>query len=108
MPSRIGSLTFADMRKDAVITVRVPRPTRRRLETLARREGRSLSQQIERLIESGLGEIEAGGTAVSATGSTAGLLASEPVPEYAEFRAVRTLLSASLLRRARRRGSARR
>ena len=95
------------MRKDAVITVRVPRPTRRRLETLARKEGRSLSQQIERLIESGLGEIDAG-AAASATGSTAGLLASEPVPEYGDFRAVRTLLSASLLRGARRRGTPRR
>jgi Ribbon-helix-helix protein, copG family len=95
------------MRKDAVITLRVPRPTRRRLETLARREGRSLSQQIERLIESGLGEVDAG-AAASATGGTAGLLASEPVPEHADFRVVRTLLSASLLRRARRRGSARR
>jgi predicted DNA-binding protein len=95
------------MRKDAVITVRVPSPTRRRLETLARREGRSLSQQIERLIESGLGEVGAG-TVASATGSTSGLLASEPVPAYGDFRAVRTLLSASLLRRARRRGAPRR
>jgi hypothetical protein len=95
------------MRKDAVITVRVPRPTRRRLETLARKEGRSLSQQIERLIERGLERVDADGPPV-ATGSTAGLLASEPSPEYGDFRAVRTLLSESLLRRARRRGPARR
>jgi hypothetical protein len=88
------------MRKDAVITVRVPRPTRRRLETLARREGRSLSQQIERLIERGLDE--AGPHEAPATGPTAGLLASEPVPEFSDFRAVRQFLSASLLRRARR------
>jgi predicted transcriptional regulator len=95
------------MRKDAVITVRVPRPTRRRLETLARREGRSLSQQIERLIEGGLERADAD-VAPVATGSTAGLLASEPVPAYGDFRAVRTLLSESLVRRARRRGPARR
>jgi hypothetical protein len=95
----IGSNTFDDMRKDAVITVRVPRPTRRRLETLARREGRSLSQQIERLIERGLDEVGPAEPAPS-TGRTAGLLASEPVPEWADFRSVRTFLSASLLRKA--------
>jgi hypothetical protein len=95
------------MGKDAVITVRVPRPTRRRLESLARREGRSLSQQIERLIEGGLDRIDAEGAPV-ATGSTAGLLTSEPIAEYGDFRAVRTLLSESLLRRARRRGPDRR
>jgi hypothetical protein len=89
------------MRKDAVITVRVPRPTRRRLESLARREGRSLSQQIERLIERGLDEVGAT-EGPPATGSTAGILAGEPVPEFADFRSVRTFLSASLLRRARR------
>jgi hypothetical protein len=88
------------MKKDAVITVRVPRPTRRRLERLARREGRSLSQQIERLIERGLDQ--AGPDEPPAAGPTAGLLASEPVPDYRDFRAVRTFLSASLLRRARR------
>ena len=95
------------MRKDAVITLRVPRPTRRRLEALARREGRSLSQQIERLMEGGLGGVDADIKPV-ATGSTAGLLASEPTPEFGDFRQVRTLLSGSLLRRARRRGPARR
>lgn len=93
------------MRKDAVITVRVPRPLRRRLETLAQREGRSLSQQVERLIERGLEG--AGGTAPPASGPTAGLLAGEAVPEYRDFREVRTLLSASLLRGARR-GASRR
>ena len=68
------------MRKDATITVQVPRPTRQRLEALARREGRSLSQQVERLIEGGLER--------------------EAAAEYGEFRAVRTLLSASLARRS--------
>ena len=95
------------MRKDAVITLRVPRPTRRRLEALARREGRSLSQLIERLIEGGLGGVDADEAPV-ATGSTAGLLASAPSPELGDFREVRTLLSESLLRRARRRVPARR
>jgi hypothetical protein len=86
------------MRKDATITVRVPRPTRRRLEALAKREGRSLSQQIGRLIDAGLEREEV--PAVLAPGGApplAGLLAGELVPEYGDFRTVRTLLSASLL-----------
>jgi len=88
------------MRKDATITVRVPRPTRRRLEALARRQGRSLSQQVERLIEGGL-EREEGAAASTAASPLAGLLTGEPVPEYGDFRSVRTLLSASLLRSSR-------
>lgn len=92
------------MRKDAVITVRVPRPTRRRLEALARRQGRSLSQQVERLIEGGL-EREEGPVVAVRPAPLAGLLAGEPIPEYGDFRAVRTLLSASLLREGRGRGS---
>jgi predicted DNA-binding protein len=97
------------MRKDATITVRVPRPTRRRLEALAKSEGRSLSQQIGRLIEAGL-EREEGGAFVARenAGLRAGLLAREPVPEYGDFRAVRTLLSASLLRTGKGHGPARR
>ncbi len=95
------------MRKDATITLRVPRSTRRRLEALARREGRSLSQQIGRLIDAGL-EREEGSTvaASEAAGSLAGLLAREPVPEFEDFRAVRTLLSGSLLRAVAGRGPA--
>jgi hypothetical protein len=87
------------MRKDATLTIRVPRPTRRRLEAHAHREGRSLSQQAERLIERGLDQ-EAGSGA-GATGTLSGLLAAEAAPAYGEFRAVRTVLSASLSRSGR-------
>ena len=69
-------------RKDATITVRVPRPTRRRVEALAKREGRSLSQQVERLIDAGLDREE--GRAVvtpGGGGSLAGLPARGPGPE---------------------------
>lgn len=83
-------------KKDATITVRVPRPTRRRLEALARREGRSLSQQVQRLIEGGLDRAGARLTHPNDQGSLSGLLAGERVAEYGEFRAVRTLVSASL------------
>lgn len=86
------------MRKDATITVRVPRPTRRRLEALARRQGRSLSQQVERLIEGGLDWEE---REVAPPAPLAGRLAAEPAAEYGDFRAVRTVLSASLLRATR-------
>ena len=84
------------MRKDAVITVRVPRPTRRRLEVLARREGRSLSQQVERLIERGLANDEVSAETPARVPRLEGLLTGEPVPDLGDFRAVRTLLSASI------------
>jgi hypothetical protein len=88
--------TNADV-KDAVLTVRLPSATRRRLETVARREGRSLSAQVERLVEQGL--------AAAATREKprplAGSLAGGRVPTIEDFTQVRTLLSASLGRRIR-------
>jgi hypothetical protein len=92
------------MRKEATITVRVPRPTRRRLEELAEREGRSLSQQVERLIEGGLERAENPVAEPGRAPRLAGLLTGEPVAEYGAFRAVRTVLSASLVRSGRGRG----
>ena len=86
------------MRKDATITVRIPRPTRRRVEALAQREGRSLSQQIERLIEKGLEDEGRPGPAAPGFEPLAGLLAREPSAGYGDFRAVRTLLSDALPR----------
>jgi hypothetical protein len=94
------------MRKDATITVRVPRPTRRRLEALAKRQGRSLSQQVERLIEGGLDREAGPDGRAEGVRPLAGLLAAEPVPEIGDFRAVRNLLSASLLRMKRSHGLA--
>lgn len=93
------------MRKDATITIRVPRPTRRRLEALARREGRSLSQQAERLIERGLAEDDGVAAAAPGPAVLSGLLAAEPVAAYGDFRAVRTLLSSSILGKSPRRGT---
>ena len=80
--------------KDTVITVRLPKATRRRLETLARREGRSLSQQVERLIESGM----AGEPVLATRGvrSLSGRLRLARVPTLADFRRVRAQLSTSL------------
>ncbi len=97
-----GSHTFADM-KDAVITVRVPRATRRRIETLARREGRSLSQQIERLLDAAMEPPRAAARSRGAR-TLAGTLGAGRVPTMADFREVRALLSAALDRRASRRG----
>jgi hypothetical protein len=84
--------------KNAVITVRLPLAKRRRIETLARKEGRSLSQQVEQLIDRGL----AGGDLERPVWSTAGILRGGPVPTAKDFRDVRRELSASLLRRVRR------
>ena len=102
---RVVDLDTGEPVPDATITVRVPRPTRRRLERLARREGRSLSQQVERLIERGLEGEEGAVVAADEPARLGGLLAREPAAEYGDFRAVRTLLSASLPRSDSRRGS---
>jgi len=93
------------MRKDATLTIRIPQQTRRRVEELARREGRSLSQQAERLIERGL-ESESQGSGEASARRLSGLLAREPSPDYGDFRSVRNLLSASLIGSSSRRGPA--
>jgi hypothetical protein len=84
--------------KDAVVTVRLPARTRRRLEVLARREGRSLSGQVERLIEIGLGGV---GRALHPPGARplAGVLRGGLVPTLADFREIRRLVSESLVQR---------
>ena len=90
------------LKKDAVLTVRLPAATRRRLEALARREGRSTSAQAERLIEQGMGrDAPATVRMHGRTGSLAGVLRGGLVPTVADFREVRALISASLLRRTR-------
>jgi hypothetical protein len=78
--------------KDAIVTVRLPRATRRRLEMLARRERRSLSQQVERLIEQGM----APAATPRGARSLAGVLRAGRVPSLADFRKVRAQLSTSL------------
>jgi len=92
--------------KDAIITVRLSKATRRRLQALARREGRSLSQQVERLIEHGM----AGAPALNARGARplAGRLRLARVPSLADFRKVRTQLSTSLAGRLAEHGQRRR
>jgi hypothetical protein len=93
------------MKKDAVITVRVSRASRRRIEEAARREGRSLSQLVERLIESGLATGHSAAPGASprpSTPSLAGSLGAGRVPTLADFRQVRSQLSSSFARKARR------
>lgn len=84
--------------KDAVVTIRLRSVTKRRLAGLAKREGRSLSSQIERLVEAGL---EGGAAAGTGPRSLAGIFAGVRVPTRKELRDVRAELSRSLLKRAR-------
>jgi hypothetical protein len=91
LTGRCGPHTFDGM-KDAVLTVRLPRTTRRRLEALARREGRSLSQQVERLIAQGL----AGAPAPRRPRPLSGVLRTARVPSLRDFRQVRAQLATSL------------
>jgi hypothetical protein len=83
--------------KDAVITVRLPKATRRRVERLARAERRSLSQQVEHLIEAAM----AGRAGLANPGGErarplAGALAGGRVPTLLELRAARAALSRAL------------
>jgi len=89
------------VKKDAVLTVRLPAATRRRLEALARQEGRSMSAQAERLIEQGMSTGAPARGHVRTARSLAGVLSGGRVPTVADFREVRALISASLLRRTR-------
>ncbi|MBI2203692.1 MAG: ribbon-helix-helix protein, CopG family [Candidatus Rokubacteria bacterium] len=93
--------------KDAVLTIRVPLATRRRLQALARREGRSLSAQAERLIEQGL-DPQAVAAARRGVRPLAGALHGGAVPALAEFRAARRALTTALRRRTRGRAEPRR
>jgi hypothetical protein len=87
--------------KDAVLTVRLPSRLRRRIEDLASQEGRSLSQQVGRLIEQGIGAH----AEPAVTGrrrqhrALSGLFQGGRVPTLAEFREARALIAASLRRR---------
>lgn len=96
-----GSHTFEYM-KDAVITVRLPRAARRRIEQAAREEGRSLSQQVERLLERGLAAAEPQprvGSGPPRKRALSGVLRAGRVPTLADFRQARSQLSTSLVRR---------
>lgn len=85
--------------KNATLTIRLPSATRRRIEELARAEGRSLSQQVERLIEAGF-RFEEGAVAESSrpwgVRPLGGVLAGTRVPTLADLREVRAELSRSL------------
>jgi predicted transcriptional regulator len=96
--------------RDAVITMRVPAATRQRLERLARREGRSLSRQIERLIEQALATRVRGTSSAPRAGrrSLAGALAGGRVPTWKDMVQVRRDLSAALMARIERHDKPRR
>lgn len=79
------------------MTVRVPARTRRRIEALARKEGRSLSQEVERLLEQAIGEVASGRR--RGARSLAGALRGGRAPSLSECGEVRRLLSAALAAR---------
>jgi hypothetical protein len=83
--------------KDAVVTLRIPSALRRRIGALAAKEGRSLSAQVERLVEAGLADATKG--AHARPRSLSGALRDARVPSLADFRKVRQELSRSLARR---------
>jgi hypothetical protein len=87
------------MAKDAAITVRLPASLKRELQARARRERRSLSQQITACLER---EVASTRSAASRKGKLLGLYAGTPVPSKRDFDRVRRMLWGSLgARRAR-------
>jgi hypothetical protein len=93
LTGRIGPHTFASV-KDAVLTVRVPSALRRRISALAAKEGRSLSAQVERLVEAGLD-----GTAASdRPRALSGIYSDARTPTLSDFRRARAAVSRSLAR----------
>jgi len=88
--------------KDAVLTIRVASDLRKRLEDLARREGRSLSQQAGRLIELGVGERVVGARTPRGgeRRSLSGILQGARVTTLADFREARSSISRSLAARS--------
>jgi hypothetical protein len=88
--------------KDAVITLRVPQATRRRLEALARAEGRSLSQQVERLLDRAMSMPGAPPATRRPARPLAGSLRGGRVPTLRDFRDARAALSRSVDARTRR------
>ena len=89
------------MAKDAAITVRIPLGLKRRLESLARRERRSLSAQVATCLEESL-EAEPHEPDTDPV-RILGMLEGARVPTEAELTEVRRLLWGSLTGRARRR-----
>jgi len=82
------------------VTVRLPSALRRQIERVARTEGRSLSAQIERLVEAGLNTAAAPGTLPARRPKAlSGLFAGGRVPTLDDFRDVRAAMSRSLTRR---------
>ncbi len=88
--------------KDAVVTVRLPSALRRRIQGVARKEGRSLSAQIERLVEAGLAAAGQETLASPSPPALSGLFAGGRVPTLADFKDVRASISDSLRVRTRR------
>jgi hypothetical protein len=87
--------------KDAVVTVRLPQAKRRRLEELARREGRSLSSQIERLLDRAMTPAGSRPPRLRDARSLAGILHGGRTPTLREFRELRSAIARSLGRRSR-------
>jgi hypothetical protein len=82
--------------KDKVVTVRLRSATRTRVARMARTQGRSLSGQIERLIEQGLAPVAETRQAAPRRAKLAGIFHGGDVPSLDDFRRVRSELSAAM------------
>ncbi len=88
--------------RDAILTIRMPAETKKRLEDAARKEGRSLSGQAFRLIERGLEGKDATAERPQRVRSLSAVLHVARVPELSDFREIRRALSRALSRESKR------
>lgn len=88
--------------RDAIVTVRMPREKRKHLEALAKTKGRSLSQQVEYLIDTALSMRNSRPTDKEIQPTPlAGQLSMAEVLTLEDFRSVRDELSKNLNTRGR-------
>lgn len=85
-----------DRVKETELTLRLSPTARRRLERVAKREGRTLEAQAERMLSEAVATADGGKPTKRGARPLAGVLAHARAPSIDEFREVRGVLSKTL------------
>ena len=82
--------------KETTLTLRLSAAAQRRLERVAKREGRTLEAQAERMLTEAVAAADGGRPSKRGARPLAGVLAHARAPSIDEFREVRSVLSRTL------------
>ena len=82
--------------KETDLTLRLSPSARRRLERVAKREGRTVEAQAERMLSEAVAAADGGSPSKRGARPLAGVLAHARAPSIDEFREVRSVLSQTL------------